>query len=482
MDMQCIQDRYHNQPTDCIILGLFEDDEAQLNQHPLKDRIQPLIQSGDADLALGKTCKLISHPQMIIVGLGKKDKFDRAGYFKALNSAFTLLPSTVHHIICTLTELEVGESHWRFRQAAWRLYNQYYRYTETKTGHDPKHAPKLEKVEFSGSQDPRDQKAIEEGYAIAEGMHFTRYLGDLPSNICTPTFLAEKAQELSKRFPTVKTEIVEEKQMKKLGMGALLSVTAGSDTPAKLILMHHMNGNKEDKPIVLVGKGVTFDTGGISLKPGLAMDEMKYDMCGAAGVFGAMQAIAELNLPVNVIAAVPATENVPGPTATKPGDIVTTMSGQTVEILNTDAEGRLILCDTLTYVEQYEPKAVIDVATLTGAMAMFLGDVASGVMTNHQPLADELVAVGLECDDKTWQVPSFPEYQDKLQSNFADIPNIGTREAGAITAGCFLSRFTKNYHWAHVDIAGIAWSSAGKSKGASGRPVPLLVEYVLKQC
>ncbi|MFT5506764.1 MAG: leucyl aminopeptidase, partial [Gammaproteobacteria bacterium] len=293
--------------------------------------------------------------------------------------------------------------------------------------------------------------------------------------------LAKQAISMSKGQARLKTTVLDETAMQKLKMGSLLSVSAGSRQPAKLIVIEYSGGKAKDKPIVLVGKGVTFDTGGISLKAGAAMDEMKFDMCGAASVFGTVNAVNQMKLPINVVGIIPATENMPDGLATKPGDVVTSMSGQTIEILNTDAEGRLILCDALTYAEKFKPSCVIDIATLTGACIVALGKVPSGVLGNHQPLIDELIASGQKIEDKIWQLPLWDEYQDQIKSNFADMANIGGRDAGTITAACFLSRFTKKYQWAHLDVAGTAWHS-GERKGSTGRPVPLLSQFILDRC
>ncbi|MDY3330368.1 MAG: leucyl aminopeptidase, partial [Pelistega sp.] len=313
---------------------------------------------------------------------------------------------------------------------------------------------------------------------------FTRQLGNLPANICTPSYLGEQAKALAKEFATIKTEVLDKKQIEALKMGSFLSVAAGSDQPPRFIVMQYSasKGAKKSKqkPIVLVGKGVTFDTGGISLKPGLNMDEMKYDMCGAATVFGVIRTAAELGLQRDVVALIPATENMPSGHATKPGDVVTSMSGQTIEILNTDAEGRLILCDALTYAERFDPEVVIDVATLTGAIIISLGHINTGLFSNDDDLAQELLQAGKRAQDTVWHMPLEDAYQDRLKSNFADMANIGGAPGGSITAACFLSRFTKSYRWAHLDIAGTAWES-GPKKGASGRPVPLLVEFLLNQ-
>ncbi|RUA05829.1 MAG: leucyl aminopeptidase [Gammaproteobacteria bacterium] len=330
----------------------------------------------------------------------------------------------------------------------------------------------LQSVTFENGK----QSEIDKALAIASGMALTRTLGDMPSNICTPTYLAQTAQELAQEFE-LECEVLEESDMSALGMGSLLSVSKGSIEAPKLISLSYV-ANGSAKPIVLVGKGVTFDSGGISLKPGTGMDEMKYDMCGASGVLGVMRAVAEMQLKVNLIIVVPTVENMPAHNASKPGDVVTSMSGKTIEILNTDAEGRLILCDALTYVEKFNPEVVIDTATLTGAVIVALGKHHCGVMANDQALADDLITAGKTALDTAWQLPLDDEYDELLKSNFADMGNIGGREAGTVTAACFLSRFTTDYRWAHLDIAGTAWVS-GKSKGATGRPVPLLTQYIM---
>ncbi|WP_300355358.1 leucyl aminopeptidase, partial [uncultured Alcanivorax sp.] len=324
------------------------------------------------------------------------------------------------------------------------------------------------------------KQALLLGSAIANGVNRSRELGDLPGNICTPSYLSSHARELAGQYPNLDCKVLSEKQMEALGMGSLLSVTAGTEQPAKMIVLEYKGGKTRGKPIVLVGKGVTFDSGGISLKPGAGMDEMKYDMCGAASVLGTLSAIAEYKLPLNVTGIIPAVENMPSGTATRPGDVVTSMSGQTIEVLNTDAEGRLILCDALTYAGRYKPSFVIDIATLTGACVMALGSHASGLLSNDDTLAQALENAGQTSGDRVWRLPLWNEYDKQLKSNFADMANIGGREAGTITAACFLGRFTKNYRWAHLDIAGTAWNS-GTNKGATGRPVPLLVEFLAEQ-
>jgi leucyl aminopeptidase len=320
-------------------------------------------------------------------------------------------------------------------------------------------------------------RGLHVGAAVGEGANLARHLGNLPANVCTPTYLATQAKQLGTQFK-LKVEILDRKQMQALGMNTLLSVAAGSQEPPKFIVVKHLKGAPKDKPVVLVGKGITFDSGGISLKPGEGMDEMKYDMCGAASVLGTLHAAAALDLPINLIGVIAATENMPSGTATRPGDIIRSMSGQTVEILNTDAEGRLILCDALTYVERFDPACVIDIATLTGACVIALGHVATGLLANNDALAETLLAAGERAGDRAWRLPLWDDYQEQLKSNFADMANIGGRPGGTITAAAFLSRYTRKYTWAHLDIAGTAWKS-GKDKGATGRPVPLLSEFLI---
>jgi leucyl aminopeptidase len=320
---------------------------------------------------------------------------------------------------------------------------------------------------------------LERGLAVAHGMSLAKDLGNLPPNVCTPSYLAAQARELAQHY-RMKITVLERADMQRLGMHTLLSVAQGSAQPPKFIVLEHRGGPKTMKPVALVGKGITFDTGGISIKPAAEMDEMKFDMCGAASVLGTLKAVGEMKLPINVVGVVPTTENMPGGRATRPGDIVKSLSGQTVEILNTDAEGRLILCDALTYVERFEPAAVIDIATLTGACVIALGHVASGLFANDDALAREVASAGEVSYDRVWHMPLWADYQEQLKSNFADFANIGGRPAGAVTAACFLARFAGKFKWAHLDIAGTAWKS-GKEKGATGRPVPLLTEFLVNR-
>ena len=381
-----------------------------------------------------------------------------------------------------LTEVEVAGADiaWQAQQLALAAGLATYKFTRYHSGAEAYplakftvHAPERKQLKAA-------QQGADIGAAEALGSNVARELGNLPGNVCTPSYLATQARELAKKHAKLTTTIVDEKKMQSLGMGAFLSVSKGSDEPPALITMNYKGGKASEKPIVLVGKGITFDTGGISLKPGQAMDEMKFDMCGAASVFGVMNALVELEPSINVVGLVAAAENMPSGRASKPGDIVTSMAGKTIEILNTDAEGRLVLCDALTYAAKFKPEVVIDIATLTGACVIALGNHATGLYANKDELAQALVAAGERAGDRAWQMPLWDEYQSALDSNFADLQNIGGREAGSVTAACFLSRFTEDYTWAHLDIAGSAWNS-GAAKGATGRPVPLLMEYLLNR-
>ena len=373
----------------------------------------------------------------------------------------------------------INNAEWLASVVARHISSVYYSYNKT----NKPSSISLKSVTYWTS-DSSSLKAVRSGLkfgaAVGNGMNIARQLGNLPANICTPNYLANQAKKLAKSNQgkiKVNTSVLNAAQMKKLKMGSLLSVAAGSDTPPKLIVINYQGGKAKSKPVVLVGKAVTFDSGGISLKPGRGMDEMKYDMCGGASVLGVMSALIDTQLPINVVGIIPATENMPNGRATKPGDVVTSMSGQTIEILNTDAEGRLILCDALTYAGRFKPETVIDIATLTGAVIGALGKETSGLMTNNAQLGEALTQSGTRSGDRVWELPLWEEYDQLLSSNFADMANIGGPHAGSITAGCFLARFARNYHWAHLDIAGTAWVS-GKNKGATGRPVPMLMEYL----
>lgn len=424
----------------------------------------------------------ITAERVLLVGLGKASELNNKVSLDILGATFKALNATpAKDAALFITDEGVGKNaHWVIKQAVLTAAEQAFRADGLKS--EPAKPATLKHVVFATLDKPAaDLKTtLEQTAAIANGMELAKTLGNLPGNICTPTYLSAHALALDKAHKKIKTTVLEEKDMQKLGMGSFLSVTRGSEQPGKLITLEYKGGDKKQKPIVLVGKGITFDTGGISLKPGAEMDEMKYDMCGAASVLGTMQAIAEMGLELNVVGVIPTCENMPSGLATKPGDIVTSMSGQTIEILNTDAEGRLILCDALTYSAKFEPDTVIDIATLTGACVIALGHVAHGLFANEDKLAKELLAAGEQAHDRAWQLPLWDDYQPLLDSNFADMQNIGGRAGGTITAACFLARFTKEYRWAHLDIAGTAWKS-GKEKGSTGRPVPMLTQYLINR-
>jgi leucyl aminopeptidase len=417
----------------------------------------------------------------LLVAFGDEREVTAKSFLDGVRAALRLLQTTAaKDAVSLLLEVAVAD-----RDDAWKLRSQVlgareavYRFEQMKSKRDPApRRPDAFTIAVPRASAAALEQELTQTVALADGMDLARDLGNLPGNVCTPTYLAEAAKKLGKEFK-LKVEVLEEKQMRALKMGALLAVAQGSDQPPRFIVMHYQGAGAKQAPVVLVGKGITFDTGGISIKPSAEMDEMKYDMCGAASVLGTMRTIATIGPKVNVIGVIPTCENMPSGRATRPGDVVTSMSGQTVEILNTDAEGRLILCDALTYVERFKPQAVVDVATLTGACVIALGHHHSGLFSRSDALADELVTAGREIGDTCWRMPLDDEYQESLKSNFADMGNIGGRAGGAVTAACFLSRFTKAYDWAHLDIAGTAWKS-GAAKGASGRPVPLLTRFVL---
>ncbi|MEP7182927.1 MAG: leucyl aminopeptidase [Betaproteobacteria bacterium] len=478
----------------CVVVGVFDNRKLSLSAE-LIDRasngyISEIIRRGDMEGKLGAT--LLLHnvrgtlaDRVLLVGLGKERDFRDKEFRSAVKSAVKLLNETgSYEAVIYLTEEKVKR-----REVAWRVEHgvvvameAVYRFDQMKSEKAEVRRP-LRKLTLSVPQRSdlgAGEAAAARGLAIAHGMELARDLGNLPANVCTPTYLGERALEIGKEFPDVKVTVLERPQIEELGMGSFLSVTNGSYAPPRFIVLEYLGAAKKQRPLVLVGKGITFDTGGISLKPATDMDQMKFDMCGAASVFGTLRAIAELKAKVNVIGLVAACENMPSGRATKPGDVVTSMSGQTIEVLNTDAEGRLILADALTYAERYEPEAVVDVATLTGAMVIALGHVACGVFSNNDALARALVSAGDDAWDRGWQFPLWDDYQDGLKSNFADFANVAGRAGGSITAACFLSRFAKKYDWAHLDIAGVAWKE-GKEKGATGRPVPLLTTWLLSQ-
>lgn len=470
--------------------------------------IAKLLKAGDFDGKLG-SCFLvrdlngIPSSRILLVGCGPKEGFNEKAYAEAVRSATrAMVPlKGVKRVSSFLTELTVGDrsGDWRLQAHVLACREVLYRFDRFKTRKDSKEpkpedtkaaakaakpvrpeAPSLSAVEvlLPGDMRPTDApRIISEAQAVANGIELSKDLGNLPPNICTPSYLATTAKGLARQF-RVKVEVLDKPAMEKLGMNALLAVAQGSAQAPQFIVIHHNGGTAKDAPVVLVGKGITFDTGGISLKPPGDMDEMKYDMSGASTVMGVMRAVAEMGLKRNVIGVIPTCENMPSGNATRPGDIVQTMSGQTVEILNTDAEGRLILCDALSYVEKnFKPEAVIDIATLTGACVVALGHVNTGLFTEDDGLAQALVQAGRDGLDPVWRLPLEEEYQEQLKSPFADMANVGGRAAGSVTAACFLWRFAKAYKWAHLDIAGTAWKS-GAQKGATGRPVGLLMAYL----
>ncbi|MGI9219858.1 MAG: leucyl aminopeptidase [Woeseiaceae bacterium] len=479
---------------DCVIVGIYErgrlGSAASDIDAASKGAIKRLIKSGDLSSQVGSCTVLndvagVRTARVAVVGLGKYSAFAAKHFTAATKAALRAVAKTKSKSVLNCVTLEAANNtgiYYLARHTAQSAADIAYRYTETKSGRKPA-AVSLRQIGIAVSTRSEAnwaKRGCEHGDAIGTGMSIAKDLGNLPANICTPSYLARTAQKLAREHKNLQTRVLSEAEMKRLGMHSLLSVGHGSEQPSKLIVMQY-KGTTKQAPVVLVGKGVTFDTGGISLKPGLGMDEMKFDMCGAAGVIGTIATVAKLKLPINLNVVVPAVENMPSGRATKPGDIFTSMSGQTVEVLNTDAEGRLILCDALTYARRFKPDTVIDVATLTGACVIALGHHRCAVMSNNNELASNIVAAGESANDYAWQMPLDEEYARLLQSNFADMANIGGREAGAITAGCFLGKFTEGLNWAHVDIAGTAWTG-GKQKGASGRPVPLLSELLLSRC
>ena len=479
---------------DCVIVGVY--DRGRLGAAAADidaasgGLLKRLQKSGDVSSQFGSCAVLtdvdgVRAKRVAVVGLGKYSAFDVTRYRRALVAALRAIAKTNCRQVLnglSLEDTSGAGSYYLGRFTAEAVGEVLYQFTATKSGKKPKLMP-LRKVGIavtSRSDANKVTRGATHGEGIVAGVSLARELGNLPANVCTPSHLARTAQKIARENKSVTTKVVNEAEMKRLGMHSLLSVTAGTKEPAKLIVMQY-KGKAGAKPIVLVGKGVTFDSGGISIKPGPGMDEMKFDMCGAAAVIGTILTAAKLKLPLNLNVIVPAVENLPSGIATKPGDIVKSMSGQTIEILNTDAEGRLILCDALTYSRRFKPDTVIDVATLTGACVIALGHYRTAVMSTSDKLQADIVAAGVSADDRGWPMPLGDEWTAELRSNFADMANIGGREGGAIIAGCFLAKFTEGLNWAHLDIAGTAWKS-GKMKGATGRPVPMLTEYLLGRC
>ncbi len=479
--------------TQCLVLFTGQGEQAAfVKTDEASDKLLTrIIKRGDLKQTAGQTLMLpavgsLKAERVLLVATGKEQPKAEAAEKICAAVARSLKSAGAKDAMVAFDDLTVADrdSEWLVALLAREIASATYTFDQFKSKKDDKKdAITLAKVTLTQSSRKalaNHQEAASKGAAIARGMSFARDLGNLPGNHCTPKHFTAFAKDLAKGQAKLTVKALGEKEMEKLGMHSFLSVSKGSTEEGQLIQMEYQGGKKDDKPVVLLGKGITFDSGGISLKPGPGMDEMKYDMCGAASVFGAMKTIIELQLPVNVVGLIAAAENMPAGNASKPGDIVTSMSGQTIEILNTDAEGRLVLCDAMTYAERFKPKALIDIATLTGACIIALGHNISALISNNDELADSLTAAGNVASDSVWRMPINDDYQKLLDSNFADMANIGGRAAGTITAGCFLARFAKDYPWAHLDIAGTAWKSGGE-KGATGRPVPLLVQYVMDQ-
>jgi len=511
MEFNVINSSLEKQNSGCIVVGFFESSDLSSVAKKLDpvsiDYINTLLKSGEFEGKIGQTLLLHPVPNLLprcilLMGCGNASEFDEHRYKQVMKKAITTLKDNgLKEAICLLTQLDVkslsscqksphqktdhlNDIGWKIRQAVISIQEMLYLFEPLKTKKTP--PCKLDNILFQvekNSELANAEAALQQGLAITAGIKATKDIANLPPNICNAEYLRTQACELAKKHSANMTvKVIDEKEMTKLGMNAYLAVGQGSQNESLMSIIEY-KGNHSDqnaKPIVLVGKGVTFDSGGISLKPGASMDEMKYDMCGAATVYGVMCALAQLELPLNVIGVLAGCENMPSSKAYRPGDIITTMSGQTVEVLNTDAEGRMVLCDALTYMERFDPELVIDIATLTGACVIALGNHISGLMANHDALAEELMTASEQAGDRAWRLPLTDEYTKQLDSNFADMANIGGRTAGAITAGCFLSRFTTKYHWAHLDIAGTAWRS-GKEKGATGRPVALLTQFLLNR-
>lgn len=482
-----------NSSTELLVCPVFSGKQPSHSARQLdqlaEGMIKRLYQSKDID-GKADSIQLLFHAgslkakRVLLIGAGDIKEFDQAALFAWLQTASKKIKAldvkNTQIIISDFISKKLPLD--RVAELCSRVIEQQqYQY---QAGLSKKPEPfKLTQVSLISTekfQAKTAEQALKQGQAVASGIKLAQELGDLPANICTPTYLAETCKKLAKQSSKASCKVLSEKQMQSLKMGSLLSVSAGSQEPAKLIALEYHGTKSDSKPHVLVGKGVTFDSGGISLKPAAKMEEMKYDMCGAAAVIGTMQAMIALEPEVNIVGLVGATENLPSGIATKPGDVVTSMSGQTIEVINTDAEGRLVLCDVLTYSQRYKPQSIVDIATLTGACVVALGSHASGLYSNQDTLAKALLKAGEESLDRAWHMPLWPEYDKQLESSYADMKNVGGSEGGSVTAACFLARFNKDQRWAHLDIAGTAWATP-EHKGASGRPVALLSRYLLDQ-
>ncbi len=489
--------------TDCLVIGVHADNtlSAAAGQvdRAIGGMLKKLLAQGDLKGTV-KQALVIHHPagikaaRLVLVGLGTAGKpLSTCEANRVLGSiAATLKGMPARDVVLLLDGIAIDgvREGWLVREAIKSFDEAGYRFDQFKSkpagkgtgksaGKKPVQTASITLGLASRQPHVAEKHAVAQAAAICAGRRLARDLGNLPPNICHPIYLARRAQQMARKTKKLHVTVLDEQKIHALGMGAFMSVTQGSEQPGRVIALEYKGGKAGDQPYVLVGKGITFDTGGVSLKPGAGMDEMKYDMCGAAAVFGVMHTVIELKLPINVVGVIAAAENMPSGRASRPGDIVTTLSGQTVEILNTDAEGRLVLCDVLTWIAKYKPKTVIDIATLTGACVVALGNQAHGLYSNNAALADALLQAGQESNDRAWQMPLWDEYQEQLDSPFADMANIGGPKAGSVTAACFLSRFTRDYQWAHLDIAGTAWHGHAPHKGATGRPVSMLVQYLL---
>jgi len=479
----------------CIVLGVYEprrlSDVAKRIDDASEGHLSAILRRGDLEGKPGQTLLLHNVPgtladRVLLVGCGRERELGDNQYRKIITQAINTLHETGSmEAVCYLTEVNVRgrDTAWCIRQAIETAQSTLYVFDQLKTKKENTRRP-LRKIVFSVASRRElgiAEQASREAQKIADGVKLAQDLGNLPGNQCTPSYLADKAKSLCTLHENFTCKVLTETHLEKQGFNTLLAVSKGSEQPPRLVVLEYRNGKKNAAPVVLVGKGVTFDSGGISIKRSKHMEEMKFDMCGAAAVLGTLSAIAELQLPINVVGVIPTVENLPSGKAMRPGDIVTSLSGQTVEIVNTDAEGRLILCDALTYVERFKPDVVIDIATLTGGCVVALGKHAHGLMSNHNPLTNDLLNAGKFSGDRAWELPLWEDYQEQIDSLFADIANVGGREASPITAACFLSRFTKKYRWAHLDIAGTAWLTDKKEVCATGRPVPLLTQYLINR-
>ena len=470
----------------CIIVCAIQNEGWRVSDLDGADQLQQLwdrgdFQAGQGDNLLVYGLSELPARRVLLLGLGQAEKLSVQTFSQAVEQAIRTLQANgvADAVLCLPTGTGTAPAALA-RHAVLAADRVLYRFDQCKSQLEDKPDTPFHQlaIQVAQAEDlPAVQTVVTQTAAAATGLKLTRDLANLPGNLCTPTVLAERAQQLGEQYSALDVSVLDEPELEALGMGSFLSVSRGSQQPAKLIVLRYTGGTAEAAPVALVGKAVTFDAGGISLKPAAQMDEMKFDMCGGASVFGVLAACAELQLPINVVGVIPSSENLPGGKATKPGDIVTSMSGQTIEILNTDAEGRLLLCDALTYTEQFAPAAVIDIATLTGACVVALGHEATGLMANDEDLAQAILVAGEAAQDRAWQLPLWNDYAEVLKSNFADVANVGDRAAGTITAALFLSRFAKKFRWAHLDIAGTAWHS-GKKKGATGRPVLLLLQFL----